>query len=212
MTLYQVYLPAIRGLIPPQIAEAIRALLDFCYLVRRNDFDEDTLDLIDEALGRFHHHREVFRTTGVRPDGFSLPRQHSLVHYRFNIELFGAPNGLCSSITESRHITAVKKPWRRSSRYEALGQMLLTNQQLDKLAASQADFIERGMLPHHRPPPLHDNDGQEDEEEDGPSDGERVMAHVTLARTRRKNFTSSSHQTNLTNRTPIFTRSTWSFP
>ncbi|KAF8953940.1 hypothetical protein BDZ97DRAFT_1678489, partial [Flammula alnicola] len=44
------------------------------------------------------------------------------------VQEFGAPGGLCSSITESRHITAVKKPWRRSSRFEALGQMLITNQ------------------------------------------------------------------------------------
>lgn len=62
------------------------------------------------------------------------------------IRAFGAPNGLCSSITESKHIKAVKKPWRRSSRYQALGQMLLTNQRLDKLAAARVDFQRRGML------------------------------------------------------------------
>jgi hypothetical protein len=62
------------------------------------------------------------------------------------IKLFGSPGGLCSSITESKHITAVKEPWRRSNRYNALGQMLLTNQRLDKLAASRVDFEHRGML------------------------------------------------------------------
>lgn len=61
---------------------------------------------------------------------------------------FGVPNGLCSSITESRHITAVKRPWRRSNRYNALGQMLLTIQRLDKLAAAQVSFVEQGMLPN----------------------------------------------------------------
>ena len=38
-----------------------------------------------------------------------------------------------TSITENKHIFAAKKPWRRSSRFEALGQMLLTNQRLEKL-------------------------------------------------------------------------------
>jgi hypothetical protein len=38
------------------------------------------------------------------------------------IRLFGSPNGLCSSIT----ITAVKEPWRRSSPFTALSQMLAT--------------------------------------------------------------------------------------
>lgn len=72
--------------------------------------------------------------------------QHSLKHYGDLIWAFGAPNGLCSSITESRHITAVKRPWRRSNRNDALGQVLVTNQRLDNLAASRVDFVSRGML------------------------------------------------------------------
>jgi hypothetical protein len=82
----------------------------------------------------------------VRTDGFNLPRQHSLVHYAKLIRSYGAPNGLCSSITESKHIKAVKEPWRRSNRHNALPQMLLSNQRDDKLTASHADFSKRGML------------------------------------------------------------------
>ena len=63
---------------------------------------------IQSTLDSFHQHREIFHELGIRPDGFSLPRQHSLVHYVFAIMQFGAPNGLCSSITESKHIKAVK--------------------------------------------------------------------------------------------------------
>jgi hypothetical protein len=62
------------------------------------------------------------------------------------IKEFGAPNGLCSSITESKHIKVVKEPWRHSSSWKALGQMLFTNQQLDKLAAAHVDFVHRQML------------------------------------------------------------------
>jgi hypothetical protein len=40
----------------------------------------------------------------------------------------------------------VKEPWRRSNRFDALSQMLLTNQRLDKLAAARVDFANRGML------------------------------------------------------------------
>jgi hypothetical protein len=75
-----------------------------------------------------------------------MPRQHSIMHYHALIRLFGAPNGLCSSITESKHIRAVKEPWRRSNRNEALGQLLVTNQRLDQLAAARTDFSQRGML------------------------------------------------------------------
>ena len=118
---------ALEGYVPRNITKTLNSFLDFCYIARQNILTEDSLDALDAALARFHCHREVFRIDGVRPNGFSLPRQHSLKHYRRNIENFGAPNGLCSSITESKHITAVKKPWRRSNRYEALKQMLTIN-------------------------------------------------------------------------------------
>ena len=91
----------------------------------------------------------IFEEIDICTDGFSLPQQHSLIHYLMLIHVFGAPNGVCSSITESKHITMVKKPWRRSSRYEVLGQMLLINQHLDKLAAACVDFTSRGMLDAH---------------------------------------------------------------
>ncbi|GBE85562.1 hypothetical protein SCP_0800790 [Sparassis crispa] len=144
--LMKVYLPAISHYVPRKMVHALRLFLDFCYLARRDVHTEKTLADLDHALKRFHRDREIFATCGVRISGFSLPRQHSLVHYRAHIWAFGAPNGLCSSITESRHITAVKKPWRRSSHYKALGQMLLMNQRLDKLAAARVDFTSRGML------------------------------------------------------------------
>src|ERR1700721_1909883 len=91
------------------MVRAIAAFLDFCYLIRRSVIDEPTLDAIDDALASFHRARTIFQETGGRPNGFSLPRQHSAKHYHFLIEQFGAPNGICSSITESKHINAVKQ-------------------------------------------------------------------------------------------------------
>ncbi len=142
----KVYLPAIRGLVPNDMVRAVRAFLNFCYLVRRSVIDENDLRQIEEYIEEFHQYREVFRRAGVRPHGFSVPRQHSIVHYPVHVPSFGAPNGLCTSISESKHIKAVKKPWRRSNKFNALGQMLLTNQRLDKLAAARCDFKDRGML------------------------------------------------------------------
>jgi hypothetical protein len=141
-----VYLPAIEGHVPREVVLAFRAFLEFCYIVRRDIITETTLQELQAALNRYHQYRTIFTELGVRPSGFALPRQHSLVHYFPLIRAFGAPNGLCSSITESKHIKAVKRPWRRSNRYKALGQMLLTNQRLDKLAAARVDFTDRGML------------------------------------------------------------------
>lgn len=143
---WQVFLPSIAGHVPPSMVQCVAALLDFSYLARRSAHDLESLDAMDEALARFHEHRVVFQEAGIRPNGFSLPRQHALVHYVENIKLFGSPNGLCSSITESAHIRAVKRPWRRSSKYKPLLQILRTNTRLSKLAAARAEYKKRGML------------------------------------------------------------------
>ncbi|KAI6098545.1 hypothetical protein F5141DRAFT_1190759 [Pisolithus sp. B1] len=93
-----------------------------------------------KVLDHFHQYHEIFWEVGMCIDGFSLPHQHSLVHYGALIHLFGAPNGLCMSIMESKHIIAVKKPWQWSSKHNALGQMLWTNQCLTQLATACADY------------------------------------------------------------------------
>ena len=128
------------------MVQCLSAFLNFCYLARRSEHDTDTLAVMDDALSRFNELRTVFIDVGVRENGFNLPRQHSLVHYVRAIRLFGSPNGLCSSITESKHIAAVKRPWRRSNRNEPIGQMLRTLTRKAKLAAARVEFGRRGML------------------------------------------------------------------
>jgi hypothetical protein len=63
------------------MVRCLAAFLDFCYLVRREIIDEETMDKVDASLARFHEEREIFREAGIQID-FNLPRQHSLVHYR----------------------------------------------------------------------------------------------------------------------------------
>lgn len=128
------------------MVKCLAAFMDFCYLTRRSSHDSDTLAAMEDALARFHALRTVFVEEDIRPDGFSLPRQHSLVHYVRSIWLFGSPNGLCSSITESKHITAVKNPWRQSNKNEPLPQILKTNTRMSKLSAARVEFGRHGML------------------------------------------------------------------
>ena len=188
------YLPAITGHVPDEMVKCLAAFLDFCYLVRRNAIDTDTLAQAADALSRFHHHRTIFIEAGVRPDGISLPRQHSLQHYIRSIRRFGSPNGLCSSITESKHIKAVKEPWRRSSRFKALKQMLTTNQRLDKMAAAREVFIQKGMMVGTTlsytamildggEPEAREEIEEDDEDEYGAVSGPRVVSSVDLAKT-----------------------------
>ncbi|KAG5633454.1 hypothetical protein H0H81_007684, partial [Sphagnurus paluster] len=178
------------------MVKCLSAFLDFCYLARRNALRTNDIKLLEDALSRFHYHRRIFIQTGVRID-ISLPRQHALKHYPRSIRLFGSPNGLCSSITESKHIKAVKEPWRRSNRYHALIQMLRTISRLDKLAAARRQFTQWGMmvgstvsytamlLAGRAPQPLTvTTDAQHNEDEDddlGPVSGPQVLSSVKLA-------------------------------
>ena len=119
--------------------------MDLCYIFRRNVITSSALEQAETLLDRFHQLRQYFVEEGVRTS-ISLPRQHALLHYITSIPLFGSPNGLCSSITESKHIKAVKEPWRRSSHFRALPQMLRTIVRLEKLAALRQRFLAQGML------------------------------------------------------------------
>jgi len=85
----KVYLPTLQGHVPVEVICTFRAFLEFCYIVRRSALTEGDLNELQDALTRFHEHRQIFETAGVRPEGISLPRQHSLVHYAALIRLLG---------------------------------------------------------------------------------------------------------------------------
>ena len=116
------------------MVQTIAAFLDFCYIVCQSTLDEADLAAMEKALKHFETERTIFEEVQIHPDGISIPHIHALQHYQEMVQQFGAPNGLCSSITESKHIQAVKRPWRRSNHYQALDQMLVTNQWLDNIA------------------------------------------------------------------------------
>lgn len=141
----QVYLAAIKGLVPDNMVQCVREFVECCYIARRNAITSSDLDTFNQHLERFYELRNIFIETGVRTS-ISLPCQHALMHYTSKIERFASPNGVCSSITESTHITAVKEPWRRSSRNNPLPQMMQTISRLYKLNALRHVFKNRHML------------------------------------------------------------------
>ena len=196
-------MPAIEGFVPHNVIRCFRAYLDFCYIARMSVFTRSALDRLDEALGRFQLYRTVFQELGVRdptPSGFSLPRQHAMAHYRQHIENFGAPNGLCSSITESKHIVAVKRPWRRSSRYNPIKQIMLVNQRMEKLTTARVRFISQGMLkfPTWQPRLVWAVPSDDDEDQSGAAHEDAIHNEVFLAQTHGESGTMQVPSTLLT--------------
>jgi hypothetical protein len=141
----KVYIAEITGYVPSEIVKCLATFMDLCYIFRRNAITSTALKNAEALLDQFHELRGFFVDAGVCTS-FKLPRQHALLHYLTSIPLFGSPNGLCSSIMESKHIKAVKEPWRRSSRFRALPQMLRIIVRLEKLTALRRRFLHKSML------------------------------------------------------------------
>ncbi|KIJ91260.1 hypothetical protein K443DRAFT_28383, partial [Laccaria amethystina LaAM-08-1] len=101
--LMKVFLAAISGYLPSSMVQCISAFMNACYIACRNVINGLALEHFHQCIEEFHHLQNTFIQAGVRVS-ISLPRQHALFHYYNSIQLFGSPNGLCSSITESKHI------------------------------------------------------------------------------------------------------------
>ncbi|KAI6039615.1 hypothetical protein EDC04DRAFT_2867920 [Pisolithus marmoratus] len=157
----------------------LQCLMKVCLSSFLNDALQLTQSLIGDALASFHSHHGIFHNAGVVLT-FSLPQQHAMKHYPYLICQFGTPNGLCSSITESKHIKAVKQPYQHTNHFWALGQILRINERLDKFAAAQADFKKCQML---RGNCLSNESTASFEEDPGDTDDSpmSVKAHVSLA-------------------------------
>ena len=77
----QVYIPAIVDYVPDEIIKCIVAFLDACYITWQQDINKTMLEALVITSEKFWQLCEVFRSTGVRPKAFMLPRQHALFHY-----------------------------------------------------------------------------------------------------------------------------------
>ncbi|KAF8261270.1 hypothetical protein EI94DRAFT_1789551 [Lactarius quietus] len=165
--LMKVFLAAITGYLPSVMVHSIAAFMDACYITRRNAINSIALEHLRNSIDMYHELRSVFVQAGVH-NTLSLPRQHALMHFYRAIHLFGSPNGLCSSITESKHIETTKDTWRRTSRYYAIYQMLRILFRMAKMLALRQCLQRNGMLRGF----CHEDSLAEDlEEKDGAAPG-----------------------------------------
>ena len=90
-----------------RLVGAVRALLDFLYLAQYPIHTDTTLELLDDALKRFHDNKEVFVDLGLR-DGFNIPKLHFASHYLTLIKLYGTTDNTNTEYTERLHIDLAK--------------------------------------------------------------------------------------------------------
>ena len=63
---FQVYISAILDYVPADMARAVVAFMEFCYIARCNAITTEDLEKMKVALRDFHTYRESFIHTGVR--------------------------------------------------------------------------------------------------------------------------------------------------
>lgn len=115
-----------------RLVRAVRAILDFLYLAQYPVHTNDTLDLLDDALARFHDNKQIFVDLGVR-EGWGIPKLHYLGHYRFFIKRLGTADNFNTEYTERLHIDFAKDAYEATNSKDEFPQMTLWLERREKV-------------------------------------------------------------------------------
>ncbi|KIK78883.1 hypothetical protein PAXRUDRAFT_36551 [Paxillus rubicundulus Ve08.2h10] len=99
---------------PARLIHAVCGLLDFLYLTQYPCLLEETLELIDDALTRFHNNKAIF-----------LPKLHSLCHYVYMVQHFGTTDNYTTAYTEHLHIDLTKDAYCTTNHKDEYFQMTI---------------------------------------------------------------------------------------
>ncbi|KAL5512790.1 hypothetical protein ACEPAG_3056 [Sanghuangporus baumii] len=105
-----------------QLVRATRAILDFVYIAQYPIHTSQTLELLDDALRRFHENKEVFIDEGARVH-FNFIKLHSMVHYSSSIRSRGTTDNYNTQFTERLHIDFAKEAYAATNHKDELPQM-----------------------------------------------------------------------------------------
>ncbi|KAI0633956.1 hypothetical protein C8Q77DRAFT_1193668 [Trametes polyzona] len=130
-------LPLPGGFSPARLVRAVRALLDFLYLAHYPAHTSDTLDLLGDALKRFHANKSIFIDLGIRQH-FRLPKLHALEHYVQSIKLFGTTDNYDTQYTERLHIDFAKDAYRATNHKDEFPQMTTWLERREKILRHEA--------------------------------------------------------------------------
>lgn len=115
-------IPLPQGFNSARLLGAVRAILDFIYLAQYPCHTSTTLQLLDDALARFHENKQIFIDLGIRTH-FNIPKIHSLRHYIHMIRLFGTTDNYTTEYTERLHIDLAKDAYRATNHKDEYYQM-----------------------------------------------------------------------------------------
>ncbi|KAF9528325.1 hypothetical protein CPB83DRAFT_735438, partial [Crepidotus variabilis] len=115
-------IPLPGGISNGRLVRSVRALLDFLYLAQLPVHTDDTLELLQDALTRFHDNKDIFVDLGIR-EGFNLPKLHFALHYVDMIKLYGTTDNFNTEYTERLHIDLAKDAYAATNHKDEFIQM-----------------------------------------------------------------------------------------
>ena len=120
------------GMSNVRLIRAVRALLDFLYLAQYPVHTDDSLELLEDALQRFHDNKDVFVDLGIR-EAFNLPKLHFASHYVEYIKLYGTLDNFNTEYTERLHIDLAKDAYAATNHKDEYPQMTLWLERKEKI-------------------------------------------------------------------------------
>jgi hypothetical protein len=124
--------PLAEGLSNARLIRAVRALMDFTFVAQYPVHTGDTLELLADALSRFHENKSIFIDLGIR-DHFNIPKFHFSSHYVDLIKLYGTTDNFNTEYTERLHIDLAKDAYAATNHKDEFSQMTTWLERREKI-------------------------------------------------------------------------------
>ena len=115
-------IPLTGGCSNVRLIQAVRAVLDFLYLAQYPVHTDETLEMLEDALARFHQAKDIFINLGIR-ESFNIPKLHFVQHYVMLIWLYGTTDNFDTAYTEQLYIDFAKDAYHATNRKDEFTQM-----------------------------------------------------------------------------------------
>ena len=125
-------IPLPDGISSAPLVRCVRALLDFLYLAQYPVHTDETLEVLEDALNRFHENKYIFVDLGIR-DNFNIPKLHFAMHYARLIKLYGTTDNFNTEYTERLHIDLAKDAYAATNFKDEFAQMTLWLERKEKI-------------------------------------------------------------------------------
>ncbi|CAE6448234.1 unnamed protein product [Rhizoctonia solani] len=142
----KVFIGVMQGLVPDRVLKAVIAVIDFIYYARLPVHTDTTLQLLDDALARFHELKNVFVEFEIRTN-FNINKIHSMIHYSESIRQLGAADGYNTETPERLHIEFAKRAYKATNRRDFFKQMTVYLERRERVA--KFDAYLRWAIPEY---------------------------------------------------------------